>query len=125
MRNKDKMDVKVGLINKRDLKSPKFRIAYIFILILLWLGVIVCLVPPLWIISSAFKDVKEIHQIPPTFIPRSFHPEKLLIAWEKFELGLLLILCKFSKQGLNAITAGNIFAPCSFYISQIRQRIKP
>lgn len=87
VKKRKREDIKVGLISNRDLKTKSGKIIYRIILAFLWICVFVCLLPPLWIITSAFKDVKEILQVPPTLIPRSFHPGKLIEAWKKFNFG--------------------------------------
>lgn len=118
MIKKKTTESKVGLINARDLKNPGSKALYTGILVLLWIGVIVCLIPPLWLITSAFKDVKEIHQIPPTFIPRSFQPGKVIDAWKKFDfsryyfntifLAVCEIIISITSNGLVAYTMSRI-----------------
>lgn len=72
-----------GLLTRKDLRSPKYLILYI-VLALLSIGmVLISILPPLWILLSSFKDIKELFRVPPTFIPETFHPEKITKAWEK------------------------------------------
>lgn len=74
-----------GAIVFTDTKKMSVKISY-FILIVIMIGVaLVCVVPPLWVMLSSMKDVKEFFQIPPTIIPKSFHPEKLAQAWGKLD----------------------------------------
>ncbi len=49
--------------------------------------VLICILPPLWVIVSSMKDLKEFLQVPPTIIPRSFHPEKLVKSWKMLDFG--------------------------------------
>ena len=70
-----------GILTTVDLKSARARILYWSMFAFLVLASAVCLFPPLWVMLSSFKDMKEFLQIPPTIIPRSFHPEKLPEVW--------------------------------------------
>lgn len=38
----------------------------------------ICLFPPLWVIVSAGKDVGEFYRVPPTLLPKSFNPGKIV-----------------------------------------------
>ena len=62
---------------------------------------LICLIPPLWIMVSAFKDTKEFFRIPPTIIPESFDAEKLVRVWNETDFG---------KSFINSIiiTAGSV-----------------
>lgn len=81
---KKEKQIKTGIISSMDLKKPSVKVFYGIMLFFLWVVVLVCLVPALWTLSSSVKDVKEIYAIPPTFIPKSFHPEKLLETWKNY-----------------------------------------
>ncbi len=48
---------------------------------------VVCLLPPLWVLLSAFKNINEFFATPPTLIPRSFEPWKLVSAWKEARFG--------------------------------------
>ena len=67
-----------GVINYMDLKKGSTRAVYWAMFFLLILITIICMAPPLWVIISSMKDIKEFLMIPPTIIPKSFHPEKLV-----------------------------------------------
>lgn len=86
---------RTGLINGQDMKLKKIRIAYGCMVIFFILMSLVFIIPPLWTILSSFKDVKEFIRIPPTIIPRSFQPEKLLRAWNNLN---------FTKLYANTLT---------------------
>lgn len=76
-----------GLLTSIDFKRRKVRVGYYLMLAFIIFVSIVCLFPPLWIFMSSFKDVKEFLQSPPTFWPRSFHPEKLPEVWQTLNFG--------------------------------------
>jgi|LSQX01.2.fsa_nt_gb multiple sugar transport system permease protein len=76
-----------GVINYMDLKKGSTRAVYWAMFFLLILITIICMAPPLWVIISSMKDIKEFLMIPPTIIPKSFHPEKLVKAWKMLNFG--------------------------------------
>lgn len=39
---------------------------------------VICLFPPLWVIVSTGKDVGEFYRVPPTLLPKSFNPGKIV-----------------------------------------------
>ncbi len=75
------------LISVVDLKQKKYRAVYWSFFAVMVLLVLICLVPVLWLILSSFKDMNEFLQVPPTFIPKSFHPEKIWEAWQSMHFG--------------------------------------
>ncbi len=85
-----------GLISHLDMKRPAIRGLYGFFLFVAAVMVFVSVVPPLWIMLSSLKDTKEFFTIPPTLIPKSFHPEKLVTIWTKL---------KFARYTANSLTA--------------------
>lgn len=82
---------KTGLINSQDLKVKRIKIAYIGLTVFALLASLIFVLPPLWILLSSLKDVKEFIQMPPTIIPRSFHPEKLLTVWNDLNFSRLYL----------------------------------
>ena len=75
---------KMGLISSIDIKKPKYRVMYWVIFAFLILVAFVCLFPPIWVMLSAVKDVKEFYAMPPTIIPRSFNAGKIADVWNKY-----------------------------------------
>lgn len=75
------------MLTSGDLKTLKGQLFYWIMFAMLILVSIVCLFPPLWVFLSSFKDIKEFLSIPPTIIPKSFHPEKLVEVWNLLNLG--------------------------------------
>ncbi len=78
---------RTGIINSMELKKPQMRLLYWVIFAVLMVLVLICILPPLWVIVSSMKDLKEFLQVPPTIIPRSFHPEKLVKSWKMLDFG--------------------------------------
>ncbi|OME82230.1 hypothetical protein BK120_16360 [Paenibacillus sp. FSL A5-0031] len=74
-----------GIIGDLEYKTPKVKIMYWLFFAIMTIISLVCLLPPVWVILSSFKDVKEFYEIPPTIIPRSFHIEKLWDTWNEFK----------------------------------------
>ncbi|WP_053983856.1 carbohydrate ABC transporter permease [Niameybacter massiliensis] len=72
-----------GVIVFTDFKKPKIKMFYYILLGIMIVIALLCLIPPLWIMTSSVKDIKEFFQIPPTFIPKTFQPEKLVETWKK------------------------------------------
>ncbi|MCK9478968.1 MAG: carbohydrate ABC transporter permease [Firmicutes bacterium] len=71
-----------GIITSLDLKKRHVQIGYWCLFALLAVISTICLFPPLWVFMSSFKDLKEFLTVPPTIIPRSFHPEKVIEVWK-------------------------------------------
>lgn len=90
-----------GIIGDLEYKIPKVKIMYWLFFAIMTIISLVCLLPPVWVILSSFKDVKEFYEIPPTIIPRSFHIEKLWDTWNEF---------KFMRYYLNTsyVTIGTL-----------------
>lgn len=74
-----------GFITQVELSQPKAKILYWCMFAVLILISLCAIVPPLWILVSGFKDTEEFFRVPPTIIPQSFHPEKLIEVWNKFD----------------------------------------
>lgn len=50
---------------------------------LLIAGALVMIFPFIWMILTSFKSVQESNLYPPTIIPREWHPENFVLAWQK------------------------------------------
>lgn len=50
---------------------------------LLIAGALVMVFPFIWMFLTAFKSVQESNLYPPTILPRQWHPENFLLAWQK------------------------------------------
>lgn len=90
MREKKKDSTKSSagaLISPLDFRKPSVKAGYIICFIFLIILAVICIVPPVWIMTSSLKDTNEFYSIPPTLIPKSFHPEKIPVVWGKLKLG--------------------------------------
>ena len=72
----------VRLISDSDMKRPAYKLIYCIITAFLVFMCMLTILPTLWIFASAFKNTKEFLQVPPTIIPRSFEPEKVIQVWK-------------------------------------------
>jgi len=71
-----------GIIGQLDYKNRKVRIFYWSLFAVLILIALICLLPPIWIMLSSLKDVKEFYSVPPTIIPKTFHFNKVWEVWK-------------------------------------------
>ena len=74
--------VSVRLISDSDIKRPVYKMIYCLIIVFLVFMCMMTILPTVWIFASAFKNTKEFLQVPPTIIPRSFEPEKVVQVWK-------------------------------------------
>ena len=74
--------VSTRLISDSDMKRPVYKIIYFLIIAFLVGMCMLTILPTLWIFASAFKSTKEFLAIPPTIIPRSFEPGKIIDVWQ-------------------------------------------
>lgn len=74
-----------GFITQIEFRQTKTKIVYWCMFGILVLVSLCAIVPPLWIMISGFKDTEEFFRVPPTIIPQSFHPEKLVEVWTRFK----------------------------------------
>ena len=82
-----KLETKTGIISAMDLKRTSTRVFYRFLFAFFILMVLFCLLPPLYVMLSSLKSVQEFYSIPPTIIPRSFEPYKIIDVWVKNNFG--------------------------------------
>lgn len=76
-----------GIWTSLDLKKTRIKLAYWIVFAVMALLTAICLFPILWIFLSAFKDMKEFTSVPPTIIPKTFHPEKIVEVWKSMNFG--------------------------------------
>lgn len=87
-----------GLLTSVDLRQPRIKVGYWIVFAILCLVALIFLLPVLWVAISCFKDSEEFFMIPPTIIPNSFHPGKLVEVWKEWDFGryylnTLLVSC--------------------------------
>lgn len=71
-----------------DMKRPAARTAYWFLFAFCVLLVLICVIPPLYVMLSSLKSDAEFNQMPPTIIPHSLDLSKLKFIWENTNFGL-------------------------------------
>lgn len=110
----------MGIISKYDMRNPWIKILYGFIWFCMILAVLVCFIPPLWVMTSALKDSREFFSVPATTIPRSWHPEKLWDTWN---------MLNFGKAYLNTLSVlcGSLVVSlvCNGMLGYVLSRLKP
>lgn len=90
-----------AIISNIELKRTGGKVAYVCFTAVMLLIVLICILPPLWVILSSVKSTEEFYAVPPTIIPRTFEWGKLLEAWNQLS---------FAKYYMNtfAVIAGTI-----------------
>lgn len=109
-----------GLINSIDLKKPEIKLIYWVGFLIVSVIALVSFMPPVWIMLSSLKDINEYFQIPPTIIPKTFHPEKLVETWNLLNFG------KFYMNSLK-LCAGAVVTTIFFNgsLGYVLSRLKP
>ncbi len=78
---------KNGLISGMGMKSRSVRVAYWSMFSFCILLVLICVIPPLFIMLSSLKDIHEFYQIPPTVIPKTLELDKIVKVWKATDFG--------------------------------------
>lgn len=91
-----KNNTHIGLASFYEIKTPAVRAFYIFCIVCLIITALICILPPLWILLSGFKEGKEFYSIPPTILPETFDFGKLVSTWkmlhfERYYLNTLVL----------------------------------
>ena len=109
-----------GVIVFTDLKRPSVKFGYGLIVAIMIILSALCVLPPLWVMVSSLKDLKEFLSVPPTIIPKSFHPEKLAEMWKKMN---------FTSAYLNTlwVAIGSVICAIVFngLVGYVLSRLKP
>jgi multiple sugar transport system permease protein len=92
-------DKDFGIISSQDLKNPFRRGMYYLLVAFCIIVAFFCLAPILWVMTSSLKDIKEFVSVPPTIIPRSFHPDKIIKVWKAMDFGKYYINSLISVSG--------------------------
>ncbi len=116
-----KFTEKTGIISSFDIRRPGVKVLYGVCFGILCIMALLCFFPPLWIITSAMKDIKEFFAVPPTIIPRSFHPEKLVETWNKMNFWKYY-LNSFMSIGGCVVCAVVFNGLLAYVISKLRPR---
>jgi len=77
-----------GILTYSDYKKPIRRIGYYMMYTLLILGMLVVMMPFVWLFVTSFKDSNELLQLPSnyTFFPETFDFNKFLVVIEKTQI---------------------------------------
>lgn len=96
-----------GIINFLDLQKPSIRFLYYLLFTVCCIIAFICLVPPLWVFLSSLKNIREFAQVPPTIIPKTFEPKKIVDTWKSLE---------FTKYYINSfiLVAGSVICAIVF-----------
>lgn len=87
MKEKNRFWGKRGIISGMDMRRPSVKIAYWCLFAFCILLVLICLVPPLYVMLSSLKNIDEFYQVPPTIIPKTLELDKLVTVWKDTSFG--------------------------------------
>ena len=120
MKKQKKQEKNNTIILPVERKDSFSRIIYVVAYAILGIFAVICLFPPLWVLMSAFKNINEFLSMPPTIIPRSFEPGKIVEAWEQANFGMAYVntLC----LGLGQLAFSLVFNGLGGYVLS---RLKP
>ncbi|UVI29744.1 carbohydrate ABC transporter permease [Paenibacillus spongiae] len=110
-----------GIISTLDMKRPGVKLLYWGLFAFMAAVSLVCLLPPLWIMLSSLKDVKEFFTIPPTIIPKTYDLSKVVSTWKLLDFGRLY-------WNTLIVTAGCLFFALTFngllgyFLSKLRPK---
>ena len=92
---------RAGIISEIDYKQPSGKALYWILFAVMIVIAFVAMAPPVWVMLSSVKDIKEFYQIPPTLLPHSFDFSKIAEAWQTLD---------FARYYFNTliVTAGSI-----------------
>lgn len=109
-----------GALTSLELKSPRYRLLYWVMFLLLFLLAMVCLLPILWVLLSSFKTPKEMLTVPATLFPKSIDLHKLVETWN---------LLSYTQYYINslAVAAGTVVfsVVCNGLAGFVLSRLKP
>jgi len=80
-------DKSSGVITSVDLRKRSVRLLYWATFGFVFLVSLICILPPLWIFLSGFKDMKEFLSVPPTIFPKTFDIRKIGQVWTTLNFG--------------------------------------
>lgn len=92
---------RTGIISDIDYRQPFGKTLYWILFALMIIISFIALAPPVWVMLSSVKNIKEFYQIPPTLLPHSFDWSKIAEAWQTLD---------FTRYYANTfiVTAGTI-----------------
>ena len=87
LKKEKKVLKRTGIISDINYKAPQIKLLYWLLFAVMCAIAFVCLVPPLWVMLSSVKDMKEFYRIPPTLIPHTWDFSKIGKAWSQYSFG--------------------------------------
>jgi multiple sugar transport system permease protein len=111
------------LISPAQLRSRKGKTVYWAVFAFTLVAFTIAFLFPLyWAVTGAMKSASELAQVPPTFLPSSWHPESYSDAWEQIDLG---------KYFLNTIVVAGgalllqlaVDIPAAYALSKLRPKL--
>ena len=107
-------------MKRKKAVDPKYAVLHTLLILLMLVFVVVALFPFAWMLSSSFKEEKEMFVFPIQWIPTVFHTENYSTAWNMVNFGgAMLNSLKISGiitigQLLTSATAAYAFAKIPF-----------
>ncbi len=87
-----------GIITRSDLKSPRVKIIYYILFVICLIITIISIAPPIWVLLSSFKDIKEF-TIEPTILPKEFDFNKFIKTWNNLKFFKYYVNSFYSVAG--------------------------
>ncbi len=87
-----------GIITLSDLKSPRVKIIYYILFVICLIITIISIAPPIWVLLSSFKDIKEF-TIEPTILPKEFDFNKFIKTWNNLKFFKYYVNSFYSVAG--------------------------
>lgn len=111
----------MALITQSEEKIPKYKAAYAIIIAVLSIGIPIQIFPFVWLLSSSFKGIRDIFELPPRLIPKEFHFENYIQAFELIPLGRYFYNT-FLIAVLTIIIQVSISTLAAFSLSKLRPK---
>lgn len=87
MRNKNIADTSEGLLNWSDLRQISGKFIYGCMFFAMLVLSMVCLIPVVWMMLSAFKTTQEMYAVVPTLLPKSIDLDRVINIWQTASVG--------------------------------------
>ncbi len=91
-------DKENGIITRSDLRRPGVRILYYALFTVCLLITLISIAPPVWIMLSSFKDIKEF-TLSPSILPKEFDFSKFVRTWNDLKFYKFYINSLYSVAG--------------------------
>lgn len=93
-----------GFLLRNDLRSKEGKTIYTFFSLFGIMLIVVCFLPPMWLLLSSLKSIEELFRTPPTIIPEKLYFSKMVEVWELLKFG------KFYKNSFIMVVGSVITA---------------